>query len=245
MSDDIGAMILAAGRGERMRPLSDTTPKPLLQAGGKPLIGWQIEALAKAGFRDIVVNAAHLQQKFVDALGDGRAYGVRLRWSFERTPLEVAGGIATALPLLPPGPALIVAGDVFTAFDYRSFRERAQAMARNATAARAHLVLVPNPPYHPDGDFALVDGRVALDGVPRQTYASIGVYDTALFRELPRGSPLKLLPYLERWIADGQVSGETFAGTWANVGSPADLAQLDAELSAASASTIQPRLPRT
>jgi len=245
MSDDIGAMILAAGRGERMRPLSDTTPKPLLQAGGKPLIGWQIEALAKAGFRDIVVNAAHLQQKFVDALGDGRAYGVRLRWSFERTPLEVAGGIATALPLLPPGPALIVAGDVFTAFDYRSFRERAQAMARNATAARAHLVLVPNPPYHPDGDFALVDGRVALDGVPRQTYASIGVYDTALFRELPRGSPLKLLPYLERWIADGQVSGETFAGAWANVGSPADLAQLDAELSAASASTIQPRLPRT
>jgi len=245
MSDDIGAMILAAGRGERMRPLSDTTPKPLLQAGGKPLIGWQIEALAKAGFRDIVVNAAHLQQKFVDALGDGRAYGVRLRWSFERTPLEVAGGIATALPLLPPGPALIVAGDVFTAFDYRSFRERAQAMARNATAARAHLVLVPNPPYHPDGDFALIDGRVALDGVPRQTYASIGVYDTALFRELPRGSPLKLLPYLERWIADGQVSGETFAGTWANVGSPADLAQLDAELSAASASTIQPRLPRT
>ena len=245
MTADIGAMILAAGRGERMRPLSDTTPKPLLHAGGKPLIGWQIEALAKAGFRDIVVNAAHLQQKFVDALGDGRAYGVRLRWSFERTPLEVAGGIATALPLLPPGPALIVAGDVFTAFDYRSFRERAQAMARNATAARAHLVLVPNPPYHPDGDFALVDGRVALDGVPRQTYASIGVYDTALFRELPRGSPLKLLPYLERWIADGQVSGETFAGTWANVGSPADLAQLDAELSAASASTIQPRLPRT
>ena len=245
MSDDIGAMILAAGRGERMRPLSDTTPKPLLHAGGKPLIGWQIEALARAGFRDIVVNAAHLQHKFVHALGDGSAYGVRLRWSFEPTPLEVAGGIATAVPLLPPGPALIVAGDVFTAFDYRSFRERAQAMARNATAARAHLVLVPNPPYHPDGDFALVDGRVALDGVPRQTYASIGVYDTALFRELPRGSPLKLLPYLERWIADGQVSGETFAGAWANVGSPADLAQLDAELSAASASTIQPRLPRT
>ena len=241
MSADIGAMILAAGRGERMRPLSDTTPKPLLHAGGKPLIGWQIEALARAGFRDIVVNAAHLQHKFVHALGDGSACGVRLRWSFEPTPLEVAGGIATAVPLLPPGPALIVAGDVFTAFDYRSFRERAEAMVRDATAARAHLVLVPNPPYHPDGDFALIDGRVALDGVPRHTYASIGVYDTALFRELPRGSPLKLLPYLQRWIADGQVSGETFAGTWANVGSPADLAQLDAELTAASgACTIPP-----
>jgi MurNAc alpha-1-phosphate uridylyltransferase len=103
-------------------------------------------------------------------------------------------------------------------------------MARDATDARAHLVLVPNPPYHPAGDFALVNGRVALDGAPRHTYASIGVYDTALFRELPRGSPLKLLPYLQRWIADGHVSGETFAGAWANVGSPTDLALLDAQL---------------
>ena len=230
MSGDIGAMILAAGRGERMRPLSDTTPKPLLQAGGKPLIVWQIEALVGAGFRDIVVNAAHLQDRFIEALGDGTAHGACLRWSFEPTPLEVAGGIATAVPLLPPGPALIVAGDVFTAFDYGWLRTRAEAMARDATDARAHLVLVPNPAYHPNGDFALVDGRVALDGAPRHTYASIGVYDTALFRELPRGSPIKLLPYLQRWIADGRVSGETYAGPWANVGSPADLAQLDAEL---------------
>jgi MurNAc alpha-1-phosphate uridylyltransferase len=230
MTADIGAMILAAGRGERMRPLSDATPKPLLQAGGKPLIVWQIEALARAGFRDIVVNAAHLSERFVETLGDGAAYGVRLHWSFEPVPLEVAGGIATALPLLPPGPALIVAGDVYTAFDYTSFRRRAQAMVRDATDARAHLVLVPNPPYHPAGDFALVNGRVALDGAPRHTYASIGVYDTALFRELPRGSPLKLLPYLQRWIADGHVSGETFAGAWANVGSPTDLALLDAQL---------------
>ena len=230
MTADIGAMILAAGRGERMRPLSDTTPKPLLQAGGKPLIVWQIEALARAGFRDIVVNAAHLSERFVETLGDGSAHGVRLHWSLEPRPLEVAGGIATALPLLPPGPALVVAGDIYTSFDYKTFRSRAQAMARDANDARVHLVLVPNPPYHPNGDFALVDGRVALDGVPRHTYASIGVYDTALFRELPRGSPLKLLPYLQRWIAGGHVSGETFTGTWANVGSPADLAQLDAEL---------------
>jgi MurNAc alpha-1-phosphate uridylyltransferase len=234
MTGEIGAMILAAGRGERMRPLSDTTPKPLLQAGGKPLIVWQIEGLVRAGFRDIVVNAAHLQQRFVETLGDGTAYGARLHWSFEPAPLEVAGGIATALPLLPPGPAVIVAGDVYTTFDYASFRARAEAMSRDAPMARVHLVLVPNPPYHPSGDFALVDGRVALEGAPRHTYASIGVYDTALFRELPRGSPLKLLPYLQRWIASGQVSGETFAGTWANVGSPADLAQLDAELRAAS-----------
>jgi len=230
MTPSIGAMILAAGRGERMRPLSDTTPKPLLEAGGKPLIVWQIEALARAGFRDVVVNAAHLQQRFVETLGNGARYGVSLHWSFEPVPLEVAGGIATALPLLPPGPALIVAGDVYTAFDYASFRRRAEAMARDASEARAHLVLVPNPPYHREGDFALVDGRVALHGVPRHTYASIGVYDTALFHELPRGSPLKLLPYLQRWIADGWVSGETFAGPWANVGSPEDLAQLDAAL---------------
>jgi MurNAc alpha-1-phosphate uridylyltransferase len=196
-------------------------------------------------FRDIVVNAAHLQDKFVEALGVGEAYGVRLHWSFEGAPLEVAGGIATALPLLPPGPAVIVAGDVFTAFDYGALRERAEAMARDAADARVHLVLVPNPPYHPNGDFALIGGRVALEGTPRQTYASIGVYDTALFRELPRGSPLKLLPYLQRWIAGGHVSGESFAGTWANVGSPADLAQLDAELDAASIPrTIPPRIQR-
>jgi MurNAc alpha-1-phosphate uridylyltransferase len=150
-------------------------------------------------------------------------------------PAGSRGGIATALPLLPPGPALVIAGDVYTNFDYASFRSRAQAMARDASDARVHLVLVPNPPYHPNGDFALVDGRVSLDGAPRHTYASIGVYDTALFRELPRGSPLKLLPYLQRWIASGQVSGETYTGTWANVGSPADLAQLDAELRAPSA----------
>ena len=224
---DIGAMILAAGRGERMRPLSDTTPKPLLEAGGKPLIVWQIEALARAGFRDIVVNVSHLADRVVAALGDGAAFGVTLRWSIEPEPLEVAGGIATALPLLPRGPALIVSGDVFTAFDFASFRPRAMAMARDTSAPRAHLVLVPNPPYHPNGDFALIGGLVALERQPRHTYASIGLYDTDLFRELPRGTRLKLLPYLQRWIADSRVSGETFAGTWANVGTPHDLAALD------------------
>ena len=226
----IGAMILAAGRGERMRPLSDTTPKPLLAAGGKPLIVWQIEALARAGFRDIVVNVAHRAEPFVAALGDGAAFGVTLSWSVEPEPLEVAGGIATALPLLPSGPALIVAGDVYTSFDYASLRPRADAMAHDAAGVRAHLLLVPNPPYHTGGDFALVDGLVALGGEPRQTYASLGLFDTALFHELPRGAKLKLLPYLQRWIADGRVSGETLAGEWANVGTPEDLAELDVAL---------------
>jgi N-acetyl-alpha-D-muramate 1-phosphate uridylyltransferase len=226
----IGAMILAAGRGERMRPLSDATPKPLLEVGGKPLIAWQIEALAGAGFRDIVVNVAHLAEQFVAAFGDGAALGVRLAWSVEREALETAGGIATAAPKLPDGPALIVSGDIVTDFDYASLRVRAERMAESATAPRVHLVMVANPRYHPDGDFALVDGWIHAHGAPRQTFANIGVYDMALFRDLPRGTKLRLLPYLQRWIADGLVSGEHFDGAWTNVGTPEDFATLDAQL---------------
>jgi MurNAc alpha-1-phosphate uridylyltransferase len=225
-----GAMILAAGRGERMRPLSDATPKPLLAAGGKPLIVWQIEALARAGFRDIVVNASHLAGRLVAALGDGAALGVALQWSLEAEALETAGGIATALPLLPAGPALIVSGDIWTAFDYASLVPRAKSMAADATLPRAHLVMVPNPPYHPDGDFALHNGFVEPDGGPRLTFGNIAVYDTSLFRELPRGTRLKLLPYLQRWIAEGRVSGARYDGPWANVGTPEDLAALDRQL---------------
>jgi len=226
----MGAMILAAGRGERMRPLSDATPKPLLEAGGKPLIVWQIEALARAGLRDIVVNAAHLAPRLVGALGGGEALGVRLAWSIEAEALEAAGGIATALPFLPAGPALVVSGDVWTEFDYATLVPRAEAMVRDASAPRAHLVMVPNPAYHPDGDFALTGEALALDGAPRLTFGNIALYDTALFRELPRGAKLKLLPYLQRWIAGGLVSGARFDGGWANVGTPDDLAELDREL---------------
>ncbi len=226
----IGAMILAAGRGERMRPLSDTTPKPLLDAGGKALIVWQIEALARAGFRDIVVNAAHLSARLAATLGDGAAFGVTLHWSFEPEALEAAGGIATASPLLPEGPALIVSGDVWSAFDYTGLRPRAEAMARHVSAPRVHLVMVTNPPYHPGGDFALSNGYIALDGALRQTYANIGIYDMALFRNLPRRTKLKLLPYLQRWIAQRLVSGEHHDGAWTNVGTPEDLAKLDDEL---------------
>ena len=227
---EIGAMILAAGRGERMRPLSDATPKPLLTAGGKPLLAWQIEALARAGFRRIVVNVAHLSEQLIAAFGDGAALGVKIAWSIEREPLEAAGGIVTALPLLPEGLALIVSGDIHTAFDYASLRSRAEAMTEATAAPRVHLVMVRNPDYHPTGDFALIDGRIDAQGATRTTFANIGLYDTALFRGAPRSTKLRLLPYFERWIADRLVSGEHFEGRWVNVGTPADLAALDRTL---------------
>jgi MurNAc alpha-1-phosphate uridylyltransferase len=223
-------MILAAGRGERMRPLTDTTPKPLLVAGGKPLIAWQIESLVRAGFREIVINAAHLADKLVDAVGDGSRYGVRVRWSLEPEPLEPAGGIATAMPLCPEGPLLVVAGDVYTGLDYTSLRARADTMALDQASPRAHLVMVPNPPYHPGGDFALEGERIHRDGPVRVTFGSIAVYDTALFRELPRMEKLKLLPLLHDWISRGLVSGELYRGPWANVGTPEELAKLDRAL---------------
>ena len=226
------AMILAAGRGERIRPLSDAVPKPLLAVGGKPLIVHQVEALARAGFRDLVINAAHLAAQLTAALGDGAALGVRIAWSLEAEPLETAGGIATAMPLIGDGPLVVVSGDIWTRFDYATLVPRIEAMARSDAPPRAHLVMVPNPPFHPEGDFALAGGQVARDGASRLTFGNIGVYDTALLRELPRGVKLKLLPLYHAWIARGLVSGERYDGPWVNVGTPAELAALDATLTA-------------
>lgn len=231
-------MILAAGRGERMRTLSDAVPKPLLRVGGKPLIVWQIEALVRAGLPDIVVNASHLAAQLADALGDGAAFGARLAWSREHEPLEVAGGIATALPMLPPGPAIVVSGDVWSTFDIATLVARARAMARDAGAPRAHLVMVPNPPYHPDGDFVLDGHTLAAAGSgPALTFGNIAVYDTALFAGVARNVKRKMLPLFNSWIAQRIVSGERFDGRWANVGTPADLAALDAHLARAPLAT--------
>jgi N-acetyl-alpha-D-muramate 1-phosphate uridylyltransferase len=230
MEMKIGALILAAGRGERMRPLTDATPKPLLRAGGKALIVWQIEALARAGCTDIVINAAHLADRLVAALGDGAAFGVRLAWSIEPEPLEAAGGIATALPLLPRGPVLVVSGDVWSGFDYATLLPRAETMARDPASPRVHLVMVPCTPRLPKGDFVLRGGMLQPAGDDPLVYGNIGLHDTALFSELPRFTRIKMLPLWQEWIRRGWVSGESYTGPWANIGTPSDLAALDAML---------------
>ncbi|HTH75902.1 MAG TPA: nucleotidyltransferase family protein [Trinickia sp.] len=231
------AMIFAAGRGERMRPLTDTRPKPLLEAGGKALIVWQIERLAQAGFTTIVVNHAWLGEQIEQTLGDGSRYGVRLAYSAETEALETAGGIAQALPLLEtrgvPSVFAAVSGDVFCEFDYARLREPAARLAA-CTQPGMHLVMVPNPPFHPRGDFALdAAGQLSLEGTARYTFGNIGVYDTRMFRDLRRGERRALTPYYRETIASGRASGELYAGRWENLGTPAQLQALDAQLRAA------------
>jgi len=234
------AMIFAAGRGERMRPLTDHTPKPLLEAGGKPLIVWQIERLAQAGLRTIVINHAWLGERIEAALGDGSRWGVQLRYSPEQEALETAGGIAQALPLLEDGDGdvseifLGVSGDVYADFDYASLKAHAGRLA-GLPEPGMHLVMVPNPPFHPAGDFGLVDGVVSLDASPRHTFGNIALYDTRMFRALPRGTRRALTPYYRGTIARGLASGELYDGLWENVGTPQQLQALDERLRQAAA----------
>jgi MurNAc alpha-1-phosphate uridylyltransferase len=222
------AMILAAGRGERMRPLSDRVPKPLLVAGGRPLIVHLIERLAAGGVRDLVINRAHLGAQLEAALGDGRALGVSIRWSRERVALETAGGIAHALPLLAPGPFLVVNGDIWCDVDYRAF-----ARAPLPPERLAHLLLVDNPPHHPDGDFALAGDLARIDAAPRYTYAGIGLYQPALFAGIVPGTKAKLAPLLACAIERGAIGAERHRGRWFDIGTPQRLAALDAMLRAA------------
>jgi N-acetyl-alpha-D-muramate 1-phosphate uridylyltransferase len=228
------AMIFAAGRGERMRPLTDTCPKPMLEVGGKPLIVWQIERLAAAGYTRIVINHAWLGEKIEAALGDGARYGVQLLYSAERDALETAGGIAQALPLLEQDGApcvfLAVAGDVFSDFDFARLDEPAAALAARDEPGM-HLVMVPNPAFHPRGDFALGDdGVLSAEGAERLTFGSIGLYDSRMFRDLEPGTRRALTPYYKAAIAARRATGELFEGRWENVGTVAQLAALDAEL---------------
>ncbi len=225
-------MILAAGLGERMRPLTDHTPKPLLMAGGKPLIVWQIERLRRAGFTDLVINHAHLGMQIETTLGDGATLGVRIAWSDEGTPLETAGGIVKAMHLLGPAPFVVSNGDVYTEFDYARLVPILADMATNP-AHQAHLVLVENPPHHPQGDFVLDHGKVAIPpthAVGRLTFSGIGCYRPELFAGIAPGDKARLAPLLHKAMLAGQVTGEHYAGRWEDVGTPQRLADLDAEL---------------
>ena len=233
------AMILAAGRGERLRPFTDTVPKPLLAVGGKPLIVWQVERLVAAGFDEIVINQAWLGAVLESALGDGARWGARIAWSREGTALETAGGIVTALPLLEADardvPFVVVSADIHTDFDYARLHAVGKTIADAYPRVAAHLVLTDNPPWHARGDMALVDGRIARDGAPRLTYANIGVFHPRLFDGLEAHRVLALFPWAYRYSDDGQIGGEVFHGAWDNIGTADQLAALDRRLQGAHA----------
>jgi MurNAc alpha-1-phosphate uridylyltransferase len=214
-------MILAAGRGKRLRPLTDRTPKPLLPVAGKPLVEYHIEALAAAGIQELVINHAHLGTRVEQALGDGSRWGVRIEYSPETEALGTGGGICNALPLLGSQPFIVVNGDVWTDYDF--------GCLRLADDKLAHLVLVANPPHHPTGDFALVDGRVLDQGEVRWTFSGVGIYTPELFRgREPEAFPLA--PLLRETMAEGRVSGELFKGQWIDVGTPERLGELEGML---------------
>jgi MurNAc alpha-1-phosphate uridylyltransferase len=219
------AMILAAGRGERMRPLTDLTPKVLLEVGGKPLVQWHVERLRSAGFERIVINHAWLGGQIEQALGDGSRFGLRIYYSREAQALETAGGIVNALPLIGAEPFLVVNGDIFTDFDFALLVPRLAALANSDLLA--HLVLIDNPPHHPSGDFALRDQTVLPEGHPRLTFSGIGIYRPELFSTVSAGERAQLAPLLRAAMGKGAVSGERYHGLWFDVGTPARLAELN------------------
>ncbi|MYL23235.1 NTP transferase domain-containing protein [Halomonas alkaliantarctica] len=215
------AMILAAGLGKRMRPLTDTCPKPLLPVADKPLIVHHLERLKRAGFEEVVINVSYRGEQIITALGDGQALGLRLHFSQEKTPLETGGGIRQALPLLGETPFLLVNGDVWC-----------EAFPRQLTLADgdlAHLMLVDNPDHHPGGDFALHNGRVRAEGEPKLTFSGLSVMHPALVAEHAPGA-FALAPLLKAAMASDRVSGEHFRGRWVDVGTPKRLKRLDQAL---------------
>jgi MurNAc alpha-1-phosphate uridylyltransferase len=222
------AMILAAGRGERMRPLTEHTPKPLLEVAGQPLIAYHLQALRQAGIEDIVINISHLGEQIEQYLGRGDDYGVSITYSHEATPLETAGGIAKALPLLGDAPFLVVNADIWCDYPFA-------AMPREP-AGLAHLILVDNPGHHPQGDFFLNDEQVVNKsdrGLQRLTFAGIGLYRPQLFEEIAAAAavgPVPLAPLLIKAMLTGSVSGEHYHGQWYDIGTPERLKELDNRL---------------
>ena len=217
-------MLLAAGRGERLRPLTDEMPKALVEAGGKPLIAWHLERLARAGFRDAVINVSHLGARIEERLGDGARYGVRIAYSRERERLETAGGIANALSLLGRELFLLVNADVYCECDFA--RLRSVALGERL----AHLVLVPNPAHRAGGDFSLREGVIGNDGAPRYTYSGVAVMDPALVAPVKAGEKAPLAPLLRDAAARGRLGGELYEGLWQDVGTIERLAELEAYL---------------
>ncbi len=218
------AMILAAGRGERMRPLTDALPKPLLRAGGQPLIVHLIEQLRCQGFRDLIINHAYRAQQLLSVLADGRRFGVRIQYSAEPPgALGTGGGIRNALPLLGDSAFLVVNSDVWTDYPFHKLTQVALPLA--------HLVLADNPPHHPGGDFALLDGKLDPGGHPRLTFAGIGLYRPQLFESCSEAR-FSLAPLLREAATGGKVSGEHYGGQWIDVGTPQRLQELDARLRA-------------
>jgi MurNAc alpha-1-phosphate uridylyltransferase len=217
------AMILAAGLGTRMRPLTDVTPKPLLEVGGIPLIVWHLEKLAHYGFKEVVINIAHLGYKIPQALGDGSEWGLEITYSDEQEEggLESAGGIVKALPkLAESNPFLVVNGDVWTDYDFDPQMKLPEGIL-------AHLILVPNPAHNPKGDFSLIDGKVVDER--QYTFSGIGYYAPGLFADVPYGKSA-LAPLLREAMRKGCVTGELYEGAWHDIGTPERLERLNAEL---------------
>lgn len=214
------AMILAAGRGERMRPLTDNTPKPLLLVAGKPIIQYTIEQLVSAGFNEIVINIAHLGEQIKQKLGDGNQFNASICYSDEgKTALETAGGIINALPLLGKEPFLVVNGDIANDFPFQTLHGKKIDLA--------HLVLIPNPPHHPEGDFHLAENHLlSVQNQPTLTYSGIGLYHPELFKHTAPGKT-KLAPLLRQAMPTNQVSGEKFSGFWMDIGTAERLQQLN------------------
>lgn len=233
------AMIFAAGRGERMRPLTDTCPKPLLKVRGRPLIVWHMLNLVRAGITEIVINHAHLGQMIEDALGDGSQFGAKIAYSPEGTALETAGGIAKARHLLGDAPFVAIAGDVYCPhFDFSAVKN---VLEENDPWGNPHpadqrdlgwLYLVKNPAHHPDGDFALANYAIANNGETRFTFSGIGVYRPQLFDSVQPGDAAKLAPILREFADKGRIGGEVYRGDWTDVGTVERLEQLNAPLKA-------------
>lgn len=217
-------MILAAGRGNRMRPLTDQVPKPLLKVGGKALIVWHLENLAKAGFTDVVINHAYLGRQIEEALGNGAQWNLSIQYSAEGTALETAGGIAKALPYLGNEPFLVVNGDVFIDIHF------SQLVGVLQPGKLGHLMMVDNPPQHPQGDFAFSNGELSLQGEPKLTFSGVAVYHPSLFTEITLGQVVKLAPLLQQAISQGLVTAEHHRGSWHDVGTPERLYELDRQL---------------